>query len=428
MRPDGSLQARDARSLWHPYTQHGLERAPLPVRRANGAKLVLEDGREVLDAISSWWTCLHGHGEPRLLAAMARQAAELDHVLFAGCTHEPAVALAEALLARAPRGLARVFYSDDGSTAVEAALKIVLQAHVQRGEPERRVFVALQGAYHGDTFGAMSVGEREPFFGAFGPLLFDVRRTPVEAGALVAALQDLGQRCAGVIVEPLVQGAAGMRMHSAAFLQAVRAACNRHGVPLVADEVMTGFGRTGSLFACLRAGIEPDLLCLAKGLTGGLGPLAATLSTERWFEAFRSSDRSRAFFHGHSFTANPILCAVALESLSLCEERDTPGALERIGARIEARLLQQLPDSLGAGLRRTGGIVAFDLPAVAGAAAGYLDRRALELRDAALRQGVLLRPLGGAVYAMPPACATDDECDRIAGAMLAVAERALLGQ
>ena len=282
----GRLEARDARVVWHPYTQHGVEGEPLAVVAARGATLVLADGREILDGISSWWTVLHGHAEPALLEALATQAARLDHVQFAGCTHEPAVALAESLLAAAPGALARVFYSDDGSTAVEVALKIVRQGWVQRGEPQRAIFVALEGAYHGDTFGAMSVGERAPFFESYAPLLFEVRRASASAEAVASALAELGPRAAGVIVEPLVQGAGGMRMHGAVVLRGIRAACDAAGVPLIADEVMTGFGRTGALFACTKAGVAPDLLCLAKGLTGGILPLAATLVTQAWFEAF----------------------------------------------------------------------------------------------------------------------------------------------
>lgn len=412
------LVRRDARVAWHPYTQHGLEREALPVVAARGAELELEDGRVVLDAISSWWTVLHGHAEPSLVAALSEQAARLDHVLFAGCTHEPAVALAEELLAVAPRGLARVFYSDDGSTAVEVALKIALQAHRHAGATRRRVFVALAGAYHGDTFGAMSVGEREPFFAAFADLLFDVRHVPADAAALEVALDELGPRAAGVILEPLVQGAAGMRMHAPAFVRAARAACDARGLFLIADEVMTGFGRTGTLFACEQAGVTPDLLCLAKGLSGGVSPLAATLCTDALFQRFVSDDRARALFHGHSFTANPIGCAVARASLALVRERDVPARLATIGTRIHARLTERLGSRAATlGLRSTGGIVAFDLLEPG----GYLAARALERRGRALEQGVLLRPLGNVVYAMPPACTGEAQCVRIADAMASLA-------
>ena len=418
-----SWSERDARVLWHPYTQHGLETSMLPVVAARGARLVLEDGREVLDAISSWWTSLHGHGHPRLVEAMRRQVETLDHVLFAGCTHPPAVELAEGLVREAPDGLTRVFYSDNGSTAVEVALKIAYQSFLHRGEPERREFVALDGAYHGDTFGAMAVGEREPFFTPFEPLLFRVRRARATAESVEAALTELGGAAAGVILEPLVQGAAGMVMHDVELVRAVRAACDRHGVPMIADEVMVGFGRTGSLFACRKAGVSPDLLCLAKGLSGGVFPVSATLATEALFEDFLSSDRSRTFFHGHSFTANPVGCAIGVVSLELCLEEDVPGRLDAIGARIESSLAPRLDPARATHLRRTGGIVAFDL-AVPADDAGYLSTRTQRLREEAIARGVLLRPLGHVLYAMPPAATTDEDCDRIADAMVALSELA----
>ena len=413
----GDLIRRDRAHLWHPYTQHGVEPDPLAVASAEGAELVLADGRRVLDGISSWWAVLHGHGREELVRAMAEQAARLDHVLFAGATHEPAVALAERLVAVVPTGLTRVFYSDDGSTAVEVALKMVLQSWVQRGEPERRVLLALEGGYHGDTFGAMAVGDPDPFFLAFQPLLFEVRRTAPTADALALALRELGNRAAGVVIEPLVQGAAGMRMHAPAFVGAVRELCDAHGVPMVADEVMTGFGRTGTLFACDQAGVSPDLLCLAKGLSGGVFPLAATLAREAVFEDFLASDRGRAFFHGHTYTAHPVGCATALASLELVLAEDVPARLDRIGARIEAALAPLRDDDRVRDLRRTGGIVAFDRVPPGGDRGGYLADLAPRLRAAALERGVLLRPLGNVLYAMPPACTSDPQADRIAAVM-----------
>ena len=420
-----SLVERDARHLWHPYTQHALEDPPLAVVGAKGSELELADGRVLIDAISSWWACLHGHGVEPLVRAMESQARTLDHVLFAGATHEPAVRLAERLVEVAPPGLSRVFYSDDGSTAVEVALKMAYQAWVHAGEPERRVFVALEGGYHGDTFGAMSVGEREPFFAAFAPLLFEARRVAPAADAVAGALDELGGRAAGVVVEPLVQGAAGMRMHSERELAGMRAACDRAGVPLIADEVMTGFGRTGALFACTRAGVAPDLLCLGKGLTGGMLPLAATLATERVYEAFLFEDRAKTFFHGHTFTANPIGCAVGIASLDLALAGDVPARLDAIGARIESELRARLGDVERVGaLRRTGGIVALELRPPAGDVAGYGAALGPRLRRAAIERGVLLRPLGNVLYALPPASTTDAQCETVARTM---AELARLG-
>ncbi len=423
MTPE-SLSARDARCIWHPYTQHGIEAEPLAVRAAAGSELELEDGRRLLDAIASWWTCLHGHGHPKLVAALAHQARTLDHVLFAGATHEPAVQLAERLLALAPAGLTRVFYSDDGSTTVEVALKMAYLAHVHGGAPERTVFLALEEAYHGDTFGAMAVGDPVPFFEPLAPFLFEVQRVPVDAGALDAALAEHAGRVAAVLVEPLVQGAAGMRFHAPAFVRHARAACDAHGAYMIADEVMTGFGRTGTLFACEQAGITPDFLCIAKALTGGTVALAATLTREAVYEAFLSSDRSRFFPHGHTMTANPIGCAVALASLALLEEEDTVARLNAIGQRIHAGLVERLDGERRVrDLRQRGGIVALDLVPPAGEAPGYLATMTPRLRAAAIERGVLLRPLGNVLYALPPACLTDVECDRISTVM---AELALL--
>lgn len=417
------LVARDRAVAWHPYTQHGLEDPPLPVAAASGATLTLEDGETLLDAISSWWACLHGHGHPRIVEAIARQAATLDHVLFAGATHEPAVRLAERLLEIAPAGLSRVFFSDNGSTAVEVALKMVLQSWAQEGAPERRVFVALDGSYHGDTFGAMAVGDPDPFFERFRPFLFEARRAAPDGAAIEEALAALGARAAGVILEPLVQGAAGMRMHPAEVVAAARAACDRHGVPLIADEVMTGFGRTGARFACEAADVRPDLVCLSKGLTGGAMPLAVTLATEARFDAFRSDDRGRMLFHGHTFTAHPIGCAAALASLELTIEDDVPARLDAIGRTIHGALA-----GWAAGrddvreLRRTGGIVAFDVAPPGAERGGYLSSLARAMRAIAVKRGVLLRPLGNVLYAMPPACVTDDEALAIAAAMRACVE------
>ncbi len=414
------LIERDRRVVWHPYTQHGCEADPLPVAAAQGAELVLEDGSRILDGISSWWATLHGHCHPRLVAAMHAQASRLDHVLFAGATHEPAVRLAERLVAVAPPGLSRVFYSDDGSTAVEVALKLVLQAWVQRGFAERRVFVALEGAYHGDTFGAMSVGDPDPFFLALQPLFFEVLRVPVIPEAIEGALAALGPRAAGLILEPLLQGAAGMRIQSEDFVRAARASCDAHGVPLIADEVFTGFGRTGALFACARAGISPDVLCLAKGLTGGTLPLAATLVREELFQAFVDRERSKFFPHGHTFTANPIACAVALASLDLVEEDGTPARLARIGRSLFTQLesLRELPQVRD--VRAIGGMAAVELCVPEGSTSGYMSALAPRLRAEALRRGVLLRPLGNVLYALPPACVDDAQVDQIAQTMRAL--------
>lgn len=410
------LPQRDSKVIWHPYTQHGIEPDPLPVVRAKGAFLELADGRQLLDGISSWWATLHGHSHPALVAAISEQAARLDHVLFAGATHEPAVQLAEQLLGIVPKGLSRVFYSDDGSTAVEAAIKMVLQAWVHRGHPERRVFLAMEGAYHGDTFGAMAASDPDPFFVPYEPLLFEVRRVRASAESLRTAIEELGERAAGLILEPLLQGAAGMRVMPVEFVQQARRLCDEHELPLVADEVMTGFGRTGAMFACERAGISPDVLCLAKGLTGGMLPLAATIATEELFECFLHHERSRFFPHGHTFTANPIACAVALASLQVCRADDVPARLQRIGAGIFEHLADLAGDERVRDLRQLGGMTAFDL-VVPENRQGYLSDLTPTLRREAVEHGVLLRPLGNVVYALPPACLDDEQVAKVAAVM-----------
>ena len=422
MPSKNDLIARDQRHVWHPYTQHGLQQQPLAVVEAQGALLRMADGSELIDGLSSWWATLHGHGEPSIVEAARAQMARLDHVLFAGTTHEPAVRLAERLVEVAPEGLTRVFYSDNGSTAVEVALKMVVQNFAQNGHPERKVFVALHGAYHGDTFGSMSVGDPDPFFEAYRPFLFESVRIAPDAAELEQALDALGPRAAGVIVEPLLQGAAGMRVHHPDFLRAVRQACDARGIAMIADEVMTGFGRTGTLFACNQADVSPDLLCLAKGLTGGMFPLSATLAREAMFEGFWSEDRTRTFFHGHTFTANPVGCAMALRSLELTLEGDVPGRLAALGANIRAQLTPLEDHPCVRNLRHLGGLVAFDWSPPEQGSGGYLHAVGPQVGAIAAQHGVLLRPLGNVIYALPPACTTTEQAAQIARAMLAVAE------
>jgi len=401
--------------IWRPYTQHGAMAEPLPVESGEGAYLRLADGRRLFDAVSSWWVNLHGHGHPRIAAAIAEQARRLEHVIFAGFTHEPAERLAERLVAVAPRGLEHVFFSDDGSTAVEAAVKMALGAWRHRGR-ERTVVVALEHAYHGDTFGAMSVSARGPFTSAFERLLFSVERLPFPApgreAATVEALERLlarrGDEVAALIVEPLVLGAGGMLMYEPGVLARLRELCRERGVFFIADEVMTGFGRTGTMFACEQAGVSPDIMCVSKGITGGFLPLGATLASSEVFEAFRSDDRGKAFFHGHSYTANPIACAAAVASLDVFAEEPVFERIERLGAAHERRLAALAERAGVADVRRRGTIAAVELRADD---AGYLSSRGPKLRDFYLSRGVLLRPLGNVVYVLPPYCSTEKDLD-----------------
>jgi len=410
--PAFDVRGADRRHVWHPYTQHGAADPPIPIVRAEGAYLVDDHGREIFDAISSWWVTLHGHAQPEIVNAIAKQAQTLEQVIFAGFTHEPAARLASDLLARAPVGLDRVFFSDDGSTAVEVAVKIALQYWVNRGE-KRRTIVALENAYHGDTFGAMSVSARGLFTEPFEHLLFDVARLPDPVtNDVVSALEALiGQReraIAAVIVEPMLMGAGGMRMWSAGALRGIRELTAAHGIPLIADEVLTGFGRTGPLFACEHAAISPDLMCLSKGITGGFVPLGATLATNALFDTFTSKDRTRTLFHGHSYTANPIACAAGLASLALLDEVSVERRRE-IGwsHRAAAIGLQVMKGILN--VRVLGTVMAMDLVSRDD---GYLSTLGPALNRFALQRGVLLRPLGNTVYILPPYCSTDDDLAR----------------
>jgi len=407
------LIARDRAHLWHPYTQAQTAVAPLPIVRGEGVYLYTEDGRRILDAISSWWVNIHGHSHPALNAALAAQAGRLEHVLFAGCTHPPAVELAELLVALLPRGaaalgapphLTRVFYSDNGSTAVEVALKMALQYWRNRGTP-RTAFVALDGAYHGDTVGAMSVSAASVFTAAFEPMLFPIARVP-SAEALAAHLRADGGAVAAVIVEPMIQGAGGMIIRPAEFLATCRRLCDEHGTLLIADEVFTGFGRTGKMFACEHAGISPDIICLSKALTAGYLPLGATVATEPIYEAFLSDDRAKTFFHGHSFTANPLACAVAIASLDLFAQGDVLGRVRRLQAQMTVALAPLSGLESVADVRVLGGVGAIELHTGAG---GYLDGVGPRLAAEFLQRGLLLRPLGNVLYFMPPYVITDEE-------------------
>jgi adenosylmethionine-8-amino-7-oxononanoate aminotransferase len=398
------LIARDRAHLWHPYTQAQTAAPPLAIVRGEGVYLYTEDGRKILDGISSWWVNIHGHSHPSLNAALAAQAQRLEHVMFAGCTHPPAVELAERLVALLPAGLTRVFYSDNGSTAVEVALKMALQYWRNRGE-ERTAFIGLHDAYHGDTVGAMSVSGASVFTTAFEPMLFPVARVE-SAEALDAHLRAHRGAVAAVIVEPMIQGAGGMIVWPAEFLAACRRLCDEHDTLLIADEVFTGFGRTGKMFACEHAAIAPDIICLSKALTAGYLPLGATVATERIYEAFLSDDRSRTFFHGHSFTANPLACAVAIASLELFAQDDVLGRVRRLEAQMRAALAPLASLAGVTDVRVLGGVGAIELRTGAG---GYLDDVGQRLAAAFLERGLLLRPLGNILYFMPPYVITDEE-------------------
>ena len=434
-----ALRARDLAVLWHPCTQmaeHPHALPLVPIQRGRGAWLVGADGRRYLDAVSSWWTNLFGHAEPRIAEAIARQARTLEHVIFAGFSHEPGLQLAEALLRVAPPGLARVFYADNGSAAVEVALKMSFHSFANRGQHQRTRFVSLTGGYHGETLGALSMGDLPLYRRVYAPLLLEPLFAPspdayesepgesAEACALrradaLSAIFDrhAGEICA-LILEPLVQCAGGMRMHHPTYLRRAREICDLHGAHLIADEIAVGFGRTGTLFACEQAGIAPDFLCLSKGLTGGFLPMSAVLTTAAVYDCFLDESRERAFLHSHSYTGNPLGCAAALASLAIFESepvlqrnRETAGTMREFASRF-------VDHPNVAEVRQTGMILAIELVADKATRTPFAsaDKRGLRAYRAGLEHGAVLRPLGEVLYWMPPYCVTWEDLHHLAGA------------
>ena len=410
-----TLAERDHAVLWHPYTQMQTAPLPIPIVRGEGAWLQAEDGTRYLDGISSWWVNLHGHAHPHIAQRVSEQLHTLEHVLFAGFTHPGAVELAEQLLEILPSNQARVFYSDNGSTAVEVALKMVLQYFHNQGQPERRTFLCFRDSYHGDTFGAMSVSGRGAFTAPFAPFLFDVEfldvPVPGREAEVLAQLDALAGRpdLAGFIFEPLLLGTAGMLTYGPDVLDELLRRCHAHGLLCIADEVMTGFGRTGRLFASDYLTELPDILCLSKGLTGGTMALGLTTCTAAVYNAFLSEDRLKTLFHGHSYTANPIACAAALASLELTRAPACAAQLVRIST-AHARVAHELQGQPGVrAVRHLGTVLAVEF-AVENTTSYFSSLRD-QLYALALARRVILRPLGNIVYLMPPYCTTDAELD-----------------
>jgi adenosylmethionine-8-amino-7-oxononanoate aminotransferase len=416
----------DKRRVWHPYTpmQDYRERVePLVIARAEGSRLYDVDGRCYLDGNASWWTATLGHGHPRLVEALQRQAETLCHSALAGIAHEQASELAEALCAVAPAGLEHVFFSDDGSTAVEVAMKLCLQYWAQNGRPGRQRFLALEEAFHGETLGVTALGGVEVFRRPFAGVLLNCihvppPREPETAArafeALEQAIRENADTLAGVVLEPVVQGAAGMRIYDASYLRHARELCDRHDVFLVFDEVFTGYGRTGPMWAGAHAGVAPDLLCTAKGFSGGMLPMAATLATERIFQGFLG-DAERAFYYGHTFCGNPLGAAVAREVLRVFEEEEI---LERAKPKAEriARAFEAMRELPGVARTRALGMVgALDLEGDA----GYLAHAGWRVYDAARERGAYLRPMGNVVYVTPSVNIPDEDLDAL---LLAVRE------
>lgn len=414
--------------IWHPFTQAALDPAPIRVVRAEGVYLYTAEGHKLIDAISSWWVNLHGHCHPGIASAIAKQAQQLDHVLLAGVTHEAVEQLAVRLRRFLPGPLTHVFFSDDGSTAVEVALKTAVQYWSNLGQPAKNGIVALEHAYHGDTVGAMSVSADSGFTDAFSSLRFPVHRVPsaycyrcpvgkrresCNIDCLGATERLLGTRhaeIAAVIVEPMLQGAGGMIVHPREFLAGMRELCSRYGVLLIADEVLTGFGRCGTMFACELAGVVPDIMCLSKGITGGFLPMGATVCADFVQKEFVSPDRSRTFYHGHSYTGNAIACAAAIANLDVFESEPVWERIAEIGA-IHRRRLAGLQDHPAvAETRSIGTVAAIELRAED---AGYASRLRPVLYEFFLSRGVLLRPLGHVVYVLPPYVITAAELNAV---------------
>jgi adenosylmethionine---8-amino-7-oxononanoate aminotransferase len=419
--------------IWHPFTQEALDPPPIRITKAEGVHLYTDDGRKLIDGISSWWVNLHGHGHPAIVAAIAEQAAKVDHVLLAGFTHDAVENLRDGLKKILPTGLEHIFFSDDGSTTVEVALKMAVQYWRNVGRPEKRSIVALEHAYHGDTVGAMSVGAESAFNDPFREMMFPVHRVhsaychrcPVgkaRATCRIDCVDKLEQvlaekhgEIAAVIVEPLLQGAGGMIVHPVEFLQKVHHLCSEHDVLLIADEVLTGFGRCGRMFACDLANVAPDVMCLSKGLTGGVLPMGATVCTRAIHEAFVGVDRTRTFYHGHSYTGNPIAAAAGAASLRIFENEPVFDRINTI-ARIHCERLKAIRNHPAVGeVRSIGTMAAVELRTDD---AGYFSKLRPKLYKFFLDAGVLLRPLGNVVYVLPPYAISPQELhyvhDRIA--------------
>jgi adenosylmethionine-8-amino-7-oxononanoate aminotransferase len=401
--------------VWHPFTQHAVQPEAVMISKGEGAWLEAADGRRIFDAISSWWVVTHGHRHPHIVQAIKDQADRLDQVIFAGFTHEPAEKLARRLVEITPPELEYVFFSDSGSTSVEVALKMALGFWRHRGSKRNRI-LALEGAYHGDTIGGMSVGERGVFNAPYDPLLFDVERIPFPAaGREQATLDALDAACmrgdvAALIVEPLVLGAGGMLIYPPQVLAGMKRVCAAHDVLFIADEVMTGWGRTGTLFACEQADVAPDIACYSKGLTGGSLPLAVTLCRADIFDAHYSEDRSRTFFHSSSYTANPIACAAALANLEIWQREPVMERIGGIAALHQERLARFYDDGRFTNVRQIGTIAALD---IAARDAGYLADIGPRLYRGFLARGLLVRPLGNTIYIMPPYCSTAHDLDLV---------------
>ena len=409
-----TLVERDMAVIWHPYTQMKTAQPPIAIVRGEGSCLYAEDGTKYIDAVSSWWVNIHGHAHPYIAQKVAEQLNKLEHAIFAGFTHPGAVELAERLLAMLPANQKKAFYSDNGSTAVEVAIKMCLQYWHNKGERRTKI-VAFKNAYHGDTFGAMSVSGRSAFTAAFDSLLFEVEFIDLpNAGnieAIKSQISDLKSQISSFIFEPLVQGSAGMIMYNAEYLNQLMAHCRAEGVLMIDDEVFTGFGRTGKNFACDHVQVQPDIMCFSKGLTGGTMAFGLTTCTQAIYDAFLSDDKMKTLFHGHSYTANPVACAAALASLDLFVDPATQRNINRIERKHAEFAKSIIFHRAIKSTRQTGTILALEWET--GGNTSYFSSLRDKLYHYFLDKGIILRPLGNVIYILPPYCITDIELDYI---------------
>lgn len=410
-----SLTERDAKVIWHPYTQMKNALPHIPIVRGEGVYLYDDQGKKYIDAVSSWWVNIHGHAHPYIAEKVSEQLRTLEHVIFAGFTHEPAVQLAERLLPLLPGDQRKVFYTDNGSTAVEVALKMCLQYWVNTGKQGRKKVIAFKNAYHGDTFGAMSVSGRSIFTDPFNQLLFDVDFIELPNAQNIEQLKSrinyLSNEVACFIFEPMVLGASGMLMYEAQYLDQLIETCNKHGILTIADEVMTGFGRTGKYFSCEALTTQPDIFCLSKGLTGGTMPLGVTTCNAKVFDAFLSDDKLKTLYHGHSFTANPVACAASLASLDILLKPETLEHIKRIENRHATFAKSIEGHSRLKAVRQTGTILAMEWET--GTDTAYLNGLRDKLYLYFLKHGIILRPLGNILYILPPYVISDEDLEYI---------------
>lgn len=412
---------QNSSAVWRPFTQMMTASPPLEVNSAQGCHLELSNGKILIDAISSWWVITHGHCHPEIMKAIAEQSQKLDQVLFANFTHKSAEDLAQKITSFLPQPLSKVFFSDNGSTAVEVALKMAIQACRQKGQSQKNKFVALQHSYHGDTVGAMSVAGRSLFTKPYEDMLFQVLHAPHPTHSFesvdhfskptIELIEKHHSELAGIIIEPLIQGAGGMITWPKEALDQICQAAKKHDLFLIFDEVMTGFGRTGSLFAFEQLNAQPDFICLSKGLTGGALPLSLTITTDEVFESFLAKEKDRMFFHGHSFTGNPISCAAALANLNIIEKNKTQIESQWVAInQIHKKRIAHLPDHLLLDRRVLGTMAAVEIKMTQ---SGYGSNISEKMTTFALQKGVFLRPLGNVIYILPPYCITDDELNKV---------------